>query len=85
MTHCLLSAALSLVCSQVHWLLEAMHWEHVGSTPSHLIFLRLEGGRKGEGDQMGPGNEEEEGDGWGRKRPEGMEGRGRGHSGQRRS
>lgn len=41
-THCLLNAARSLVCSQVHCDLEAAHCEQVGSLPSHLIFLRLE-------------------------------------------
>ena len=50
-THCLLRAALSLVCNHVHWLLDAAHCEHVGSTPSHLIFLRL-GEGSGYGDQM---------------------------------
>ena len=41
-THCLLSAALSFVCSQVHWVLDVEHWEQVGSFPSHFIFFRLD-------------------------------------------
>lgn len=43
--YCLLSAALSLVCSHVHCDLDAEHCEQVGSLPSHLIFLRLGRGR----------------------------------------
>lgn len=42
-THCLLNAALSFVCNQVHCDLELAHCEQVGSTPSHLIFFRLRG------------------------------------------
>lgn len=41
-TYCLLSAALSFVCNQVHWDLEVTHCVHVGSFPSHFIFFRLE-------------------------------------------
>lgn len=47
-THCLLSAARSFVCSQVHWEPEVAHWEQVGSLPSHLIFFRLGNGERGE-------------------------------------
>ena len=54
-THCLLKAALSFVCNQVHADLDAAHCEHVGSLPSHLIFLRLAIERRCEG----PGREHE--------------------------
>lgn len=40
-THCRLRAALSLVWIQVQVLPVSEHCEHVGSRPSHLIFLRL--------------------------------------------
>ena len=75
-THCRLRAALSLVWSQVHWLLDVAHCEHVGSTPSHLIFLRLEEAGAKSVIRSGPRRQKEGG-----ARDRGA----RGHSGERRS
>ena len=76
-TYCRLRAALSLVWSQVHWLLEVAHCEQVGSTPSHLIFLRLRATRQrtSMSDQdRGLGRRAKEGRGGREGGPEDMEG-----------